>query len=536
MTTFRMPIVNVLLVVLLLLSVFCAKMYAQVTVNITTGPIVGQTLDGDPAVNVFKGIPYAAPPVGKLRWREPQPVTAWDSPRDCTNFAPRCPQPDMSDRPWLGEAGPMDEDCLYLNVWAPAKVDKPRPVMVWIHGGGFTIGAASLRFYDGLSLAKQGVVLVSINYRLGPLGFFGHPALTDESEHHVSGNYGLLDQIAALQWVQNNIAQFGGDPNRVTIFGESAGSVAVTCLMVSPLAKGLFHRAIAQSGTGASLHQYLDQSLLRGKSLHETGVTLAGKLGIQGQDANALAALRKVSAAKLLNVSDPQLISQGLKGTKFGPVIDGYVLPGNPGTLFAEGKQHAVPLMIGANAQDGILHASALPIKRVRGYEWIIKGMFKDDASAILSLFPAQTNADVRGALLDLMTVSAFVAPSRRLAAAMQNTNTPAYLYHFSRVSPGAKRAGVGAAHGAEIPYVFNTFKNNRTYEATDHQLADVMQQYWVNFATNGDPNADGLATWPAYTPGTDEHMDFGNTANVGKNLHKQACDLFDKIAGHTDY
>ncbi len=534
MTTIRMPIVDVLLVVLL--SVFSVNARAQVTVNITSGPIVGQTLAGEPAVNVFKGIPYAAPPVGNLRWREPQPVTAWNTPRDCTSFAPRCPQPDVSDRPWLGEAGPMDEDCLYLNIWAPEKVDKPLPVMVWIHGGGFTIGASSLRFYDGLTLAQQGVVLVSLNYRLGPFGFFGHPALTAESDHHISGNYGLLDQIAALHWVQNNIAQFGGDPKRVTIFGESAGSVAVTCLMASPLSKGLFHRAIAQSGTGTSLHQHLDQSHSRGQSLHKIGITLASKFGIQGDDVNALKALREVSAEQLLKVSDPQLISQGLKGTKFGPVIDGYVLTGNPGELFAQGKQHAVPLMIGANAQDGILHASTLPIKRVRGYEWIIKRMFKQDAPEILALFPAQTNHDVSSALLDLMTVSAFVAPSRRLAAAMQNVNSPAYLYHFSRVSPGAKRAGVGAAHGAEIPYVFNTFKNNRTYDQTDHELADVMRQYWVNFAATGNPNADGLASWPAYTPDTDEHMDFGKTATVGKNLHKQACDLFDKIASHTNY
>ncbi|MFG0250597.1 MAG: carboxylesterase/lipase family protein [Phycisphaeraceae bacterium JB051] len=536
MSPFRIPIINALSVALLMLSVFCANTQAQVTVNITTGPIVGQTIDGELAVNVFKGIPYAAPPVGDLRWREPQPVRAWNTPRDCTSFASRCPQPDVAGRPWLGEAGPMDEDCLYLNVWAPANIDKPLPVMVWIHGGGFTIGASSLRFYDGQNFAQQGVVLVSINYRLGPFGFFGHPALTVESEHHFSGNYGLLDQIAALQWIQNNIANFGGDPNCVTIFGESAGSVAVTCLMVSPLSKGLFHRAIAQSGTGASLHQHLDQSTAHNTSLHETGMTIAKKLGIQDENANALAALRDVSAEQLLKVSNPQLISQGLKGTKFGPVIDGYVLTGNPGALFAEGKQHAVPLMIGANAQDGILHASALPIKRVRGYEWIIKRRFGKDATALLKLFPAQTNEDVRGALLDLTTVSAFVAPARRLAIGMQNVNTPAYLYHFSRVSPGAKRSGVGAAHGAEIPYLFNTFKNTTTYDTTDHQLANVMRKYWVNFATNGNPNANGLTNWPAYTVDTDQHMNFGNTANVSKNLHKQACDLFDKIAADTDH
>jgi para-nitrobenzyl esterase len=512
------------------ISLIASQAQAQINVKIASGTLVGKSIKGDPTINVFKGIPYAAPPVGDLRWREPQPVASWTTPRDCSNFASRCPQPDVSDRPWLGEAGPMSEDCLYLNVWAPAKSDKPMPVMVWIHGGGFTIGAGSLGFYDGLELARQGVVLVTINYRLGPLGFFGHPALTAESEHHVSGNYGLLDQIAALQWVKRNIVQFGGDPNCVTIFGESAGSVSVTCLMASPLSKGLFHRAIAQSGTGASLHQFLESSHAREKSLHEMGKSIASKLGVRGDDAKALASLREVSAEALLKASDPQIIANGLKGKKFGPVIDDYVLLENPGNTFAKGKQHPVQLMIGANAQDGLLHASALPIKRVRGYEWIIKRMFGDDASTLLSLFPAKSDADVKAALLELMTVSAFVAPSRRLAADMANVHTPAYLYHFSRVSPGAAIKGAGAAHGAEIPYVFGTFKSKATYDQTDYQLANVMRQYWVNFAKTGNPNNDALPHWPAYTSQTDEHMNFGDTALAGKHLHQQACDTFDKI------
>ncbi len=505
-----------------------AMVKAQDTVTIKTnaGPVVGEVSDG---IRVFKGIPYAAPPVGDLRWRAPQAVAPWQSPRQCQNFSSRCPQPDVSDRPWLGKAGPMDEDCLYLNVWAPSDVKKPLPVMVWIHGGGFTIGAGSLDFYEGKAFAKEQVVLVTINYRLGPFGFFGHEALAKESPNHVSGNYGLLDQIAALQWVQRNIQSFGGDPNCVTIFGESAGSVAVTCLMVSPLAKGLFHRAIAQSGTGTSIYQQLNEPHKRSKSLHATGNVLADKLGIDASDTDALAKLRNVSAQKLLEISNPQLISQGLQGTKFGPVIDGYVLPANPGKMFANGQQHPIPLMIGSNQQDGILHASALPIRRVQGYKWILNRLFGKDGPAVFDLFPAKTNDDIKQAKLDLMTVSAFAAPSRRLAAAMQNVATPAYLYEFTRISPAAKRKGLGAVHGAEIVYLFDTFGHPTGYDQTDHQLANQMRTYWINFATTGNPNGSNLPHWPTYDV-TDQHMQFGDTSQAGKHLYKQACDIFDRV------
>lgn len=513
------------LLMILCVWVVTANAQSPVTLNIDSGPIMGNRVDDQ---LIFKGIPYAAPPVGALRWCEPQPVTPWQSPRACTAFGKRCPQPDMSDRPWLGEAGPMSEDCLYLNVWAPAKQDKPLPVMVWIHGGGFTIGAGTLAFYDGAALAKRDVVLVSINYRLGPFGFFGHPALTAESPHHVSGNYGLLDQIAALQWVQRNISAFGGDPNCVTIFGESAGSVAVTCLMVSPLARGLFHRAIAESGTGASLHQQLDKPYSRRQSLHDMGKAIAAKLGQQKEDATALAALRQVSAEDLLKAANPEIVV-AKKGFKFGPVIDGYVLPDNPGDLFAHGKQHHVPLMIGSNAEDGILHAGNLPIRRVAGYRWTLNKLFGKDGPAVFDLFPAEKDSDVKQAKLDLVTVAAFTATSRRLAADMQHVNTPAYLYQFTRVSPAAIRAGIGAVHGAEIVYIFGTFGNPVGYNQTDHQLGDIMRQYWVNFATTGNPNGDNLPHWPAYDH-TDQHMQLGDTAHVGQHLYQQACDLFDRI------
>lgn len=513
---------------LLILFVVIRHAPAQTPVLVTTdsGQVIGERVD---AVNVFKSIPYAAPPVGDLRWREPQKVTPWSTPLSCNAFSSRCPQPDVSDRPWLGKAGSMDEDCLYLNIWAPAKADKPLPVMVWIHGGGFTIGAGSLSFYDGTTLAKQGVVLVSINYRLGPFGFFGHKSLTAESPNHVSGNYGLLDQIAALQWVKQNINQFGGDPNRVTIFGESAGSVSVTCLMASPLSKGLFHRVIAQSGTGASLHQQLDTAHPRSDCLHELGRKIAAKLDITGDDAKALTALRKVSAEDLLKASDPEVVMKKT-GFKFGPVIDGYVLPDNPGKVFANGKQHPIPLMIGSNGADGVLHASALPIRRVQGYRWIINRLFKNDGPQILALFPAKTNAEIKQAMIDLMTVSAFVATSRRFASWMQKTEAPAYLYHFTRVSPAAQRINIGAAHGAEIVYIFDTFGNPAGYNTTDHKLADIMRQYWINFATTGNPNGNTLPHWPTYDA-TDEHMQFGDLAQSGEHLHQEACDIFDRIA-----
>lgn len=514
--------------VLFILSLCITSTYAQTTITVTTdaGDVVGKQTDN---AMVFKGIPYAAPPVGDLRWKAPQPVTPWQTPRDCDEFASRCPQPDVSDRPWLGKSGPMSEDCLYLNVWAPAKADKPLPVMVWIHGGGFTIGAGSLAFYDGMQLAKQGVVLVTINYRLGPFGFFGHRALADESPDHVSGNYGLMDQIAALQWVKKNIHQFNGDPNRVTIFGESAGSVSVTCLMVSPLAKGLFHRAIAESGTGTSIHQQLDTSKLIGESLHVMGEKIAAKLRIRGSDADAVKALRSVSAEDLLKASNPEIVMKKT-GNKFGPVIDGYVLPDNPGVLFAQGKQHPVPLMIGSNGEDGILHGSSLPIQHVRGYRWVLNRLFGEDGNRVFELFPAKTDDELKQAKIDLLTVTGFVAPSRRLANLMHKVDTPAYLYHFTRVSPAAKRANIGAAHGAEIVYIFDSFGNPTGYDQTDHQLADVMRHYWINFASNGNPNGKDLPHWPAYDS-SDQHMNFGDTAQVGTHLHKEACDIFDRVA-----
>lgn len=502
---------------------------AQSTVQVQTdaGPVVGQSADG---VSVFKAIPFAAPPVGELRWREPQPVTPWDKPRDCTQFSARCPQPEFPDRPWLGEAGAMSEDCLYLNVWTPAAHNKPLPVMVWIHGGGFTLGAGTLKFYDGTSFAKQGVVLVTINYRLGPFGFFGHPALTSESPHHVSGNYGLLDQIAALQWVQRNIAHFGGDPKCVTIFGESAGSVAVTCLMASPQAKGLFHRAIAESGTGASIRQHLADANGPVKSLQDTGKEIADKLGIDRDDDNVLTKLRQVSAEQLLNTTDPQVIMAKRGGIKFGPVIDGYVLPENPQQVFAEGKQNAVPLLIGSNGADGVLHGSAIPVRRVAGYRWLINRIFKDHADQILKLFPVNDNDDIEKAKIDLMTISAFAAPSRRFANLMQTVKTPAYLYHFTRVSPGARRAHVGAAHGAEIPYVFGNFGHSLNYDRDDQKLAKLMQQYWINFAATGNPNGPNLPNWPAYRSSSDMTMQLDVAAKAVEHLNKQACDVFDQV------
>jgi len=492
----------------------------------TTAGLVAGRVDG--GVRVFKGIPYAAPPVGPLRWRPPQPPKPWDGVRECTAFGPACPQPTRVKV--AGTVGRQDEDCLTLNVWAPAEPPaEGLPVMMWIHGGGFTIGAGSMPFYDGAALARQGVVLVTINYRLGPLGFLAHPLLSKESEHGVSGNYGLLDQIAALRWIRDNIAAFGGDPHRVTIFGESAGSAAVCRLMVSPLAKGLFHRAIAQSGGAHGRNRHLREPRDKLEPMENVGLRLAKALGCH-EAPDPLAALRAKSPQQLLDVAKPAVGLFG-RGIKFGPIVDGWVLPDDPAALWLAGKQHDVPFMAGSNADEGTLFLGNLPVRRPVGYALTVRSMFGKDAPAVLKLFPAATAADVPKALNKLTTVRAFAGPARALARAMAKVPSKAYLYHFTRVPPIPAAQRLGAFHGLEIAYVFGNLRAGAPWAELDRTLAATMSACWVQFATTGDPNRDGLPAWPACDAATDQHLEFGDHVVAKAGLYRQACDLFDRIA-----
>ena len=485
----------------------------QDPIALKSGKIRGVT---QPGMHIYRGIPFAAPPVGNLRWKPPQPMAPWEGVRDCTVFGPACPQPKQALLPINADG--QSEDCLYLNVWTPAKAAADRlPVMVWIHGGGCTTGAGSLPIYDGSNLARQGVVLVSINYRLGPFGFFAHPLLSAESPQGVSGNYGFLDQIAALQWVRDNIAAFGGDPGCVTIFGESAGSASVARLLISPPAKGLFHRAIAESG-GIGRSRFLREGV---KPMEQVGEEIARTLGCAD-----LAGLRAKTADELLQASNP---AQGLfgKGNKFGWIVDGWAIPDDPGVLYAAGKFSDVPLLIGTNANEGSIFLAQLPNLNLATYRMTVKALFGADADAVLKLFPVERDEDVRPAMERLTTVFAFVADARAIARMKSKGQKQAYLYHFTRVPPALGTRGLGAAHGIEIPYVFDNLP--RFMRAEDRQLAATMSACWVQFAKTGDPNAPGLPAWPAYDE-KDSYLEFGDTIAVKSGLYTEACDLYDHI------
>lgn len=466
------------------------------------GLVVGEERD----VEAFKGIPFAAPPVGELRWRPPQPAAAWDGVRDCFTFGPSCPQPAdpiMNLLP-LGSVGAMDEDCLYLNVYRPLQDrGQPLPVLVWIHGGGYTTGSGSQGIYDGASLARHGAIVVTINYRLGPLGFLAHPALSGESPQQVSGNYGILDQIQALRWVQDNIAAFGGDPQRVTIFGESAGGGSVICLLVSPAAKGLFQRAIAQSAPVMNLRD-LRRDHRFGVAAEAFGRQLIEACGLDA-DADA-AAIRGLSAEQLMEVKgisllEPsesnQMLRRGLM-LPIAPIVDGVVIPEDPNTAMAAGRYHQVPLMVGCTRDEAelFLLAARVPLSDRGEYEQQAQIEFGDLAPKILSAYPLGDNRrDMRDTTVHLLTDLIFAAQARQTAIQSAGHQGATYKYLFARE---IRALIVSAAfHGCEIPYLFGM--EGILVSDADRQLSNTMARYWINFAATGDPNGPGLPSWPRY-------------------------------------
>jgi para-nitrobenzyl esterase len=502
-------------------------------INLDSGQISGLIVGKDPEVRVFKGIPFAAPPVGALRWKPPQPVTPWKGVREANSFGPPCPQQQSRYEIYQNRFDQMSEDCLYLNVWTPAKGPKKGlPVMVWIHGGGNISGAGSLPYYDGEALARQGVVLVSINYRLGPFGFFAHPLLSKESGHGVSGNYGLLDQIAALKWVQKNIRAFGGDPNRVTIFGESAGGLNVCCLMASPLAKGLFHRSIAESGHAFGKTQHLKETWHGQESMEKQGEQIAKDLGVV-EAADPLLALRSLSADKILEGSKPTLDFGGEmgRGNRFGPVTDGWVIPDDINTIFEQGRQNDVPLIAGSNANEGIAFVLNTRIKTVETYRLAVRTLYGQHADNILAMYPVNEPSEIRKALSDILGDQRFIAGARTFVRGMGTVKSKAYLYHFTMKPRGPLGENLGAFHGSEIPYVFNNLdKGISSPDEKRRELAKMISGYWVQFAKTGNPNRKGLPVWPAYDLESDQHLEFGETVHVGTGLRKDACDLIEKI------
>ncbi len=479
--------------------------------------IANGSVSGNPGKNsdvqVYKSIPFAAPPVGDLRWKAPKSSANWDGVRAADKFSAICAQtPYPAGSLYASAPQPTSEDCLYLNVWTAAKAaNEHRPVMLWIHGGALTRGSGSTPTYDGESLAAKGVVLVTINYRLGVFGFMAHPELTKESDRNASGNYGFLDQIAALEWVQKNIAAFGGDPKRVTIFGESAGSWSVNVLTASPLAKGLFHRAIGESGGNFN-------PLKRLADAEQTGVKFAASVG-----AESLSALRQKTTDELMKAAS---------ATPFPAVLDGWLLPADIYAIYATGKQNDVPIIVGSNADEGTSLSPWPSNGTAAAFEKQTRSRFGADADRALELYPAKSDDEARAAHYASFRDASFGWQMRTWARLETQTGkSKAYLYYFSHVPPGPQSSRYGAYHASEIAYVFNNLNvGKRQHEEIDDKLADLMSSYWVNFAKTGDPNGPGLPKWPAYSLSSDTALELGDQVKPVANLHKDQLDFLDQF------
>ncbi len=478
-----------------LLSAPAASASDGPTVVTDRGSILG-TLSRDGQVQTFLGIPYAAPPVGPLRWKAPQPAAKWSGVRSATSFGPRCMQthlyPDMVFR----DSGPS-EDCLTLNVWAPAaKNAAPLPVMVWIHGGGFVTGGSSEPRQDGKHLARKGVIVVSMNYRLGIFGFFALPGLAAESPKHAAGNYGLMDQAAALDWVKRNIAAFGGDPAKVTIFGESAGSISVSAQMASPGSRGLFVGAIGESG-GA----------LTGPGLTFLSLPVSEKRGQEFAESafknSSLDFLRSVSAADLLKAASTATHSEGI----FWPNVDGEFLPESVAAIYAAGSQAHVPLLAGWNKDEGSGEVLDQPEKPTpASLRAMATSRFGAKAPDFLKAYSASNDAEALRVSEDFAG-DVFIAYStwEWLEGQVKTGNAPVYRYRFDLGSPGDPfhPAAIGAFHSDDIEYVFGTLDSRQgaKMRPEDYKLSELVQTYWTNFAKTGDPNGTGLPAWPGYNP-----------------------------------
>ena len=460
---------------------------------IDTGTLRGTVAEG---LNVFKGVPFAAAPVGALRWRAPQAPAAWSGIRDADSFGPSCPQAEES---FTKPLGPTSEDCLFLNIWAPADA-RGLPVMMWIHGGGYALGSGSQRVYDGAALAKRGVVLVTINYRLGRLGFFAHPALKAERDRahpkEPMGVYGIMDQIAALQWVKRNIAAFGGDAGNVTIFGESAGGGSVSYLMVSPLSKGLFHRAINQSGgVGISLDMMMEQSLPARPSVMETATAFLKSEGLH----------ETIDAAGLRALPVQQLLKKQPPPGRVWAFVDGTVVPDLVGKMFMEGRQHAVPFLLGGNSFEGGLAPNFPGVMKM-----LAPDVTDDQLTALYGAMPEHQWAQ------QWFGDNVFLGAAKHQAMSMAEaggTGAPVYLYYLTYQTQATRGQVPGVRHADDLPYVFETLKTMMPdAAAADLKTSALMATYWVNFATTGDPNGAGLPRWPAYTGASDTWLDIGDS------------------------
>jgi para-nitrobenzyl esterase len=501
----KLPAIAVCLVLVGVLSIFYSfrspKKSGKIsdTIKIETGMISGVKSKTSDVV-AFKGIPFAAPPVGDLRWKAPEPAIYWQGIKKCNAFGPSPmqakPVPFMVyTSEFLIPETPISEDCLYLNVWTKASKGEKKPVFVWIYGGGFTSGGTAVPIYDGEAMAKKGIIFVSVNYRVGVFGFLAHPDLTKESPNNASGNYGLLDQIAALKWVKKNISAFGGNPDNITIAGQSAGSMSVNCLVASPVAKGLFNKAIAESGSMLISNPTLKTSNLPGAE--EQGVKLA-----QSVNASSLTELRKVPAAALMKFAG-----------RYSPIIDGYVLPEAVSEIFAKGKENHVPVLTGWNADEAFVAG----FKSKEAFQQQAKEQYGADAARFLKYFPANTDEEAMRSQIKLSRDQIFAISGYKWAGLQSaQGKSPIYVYYFARKLPAtADYVKYGAFHTGEVAYVMDNLKFlHRPWLPVDYKLANLMSDYWANFITNGNPNGKGLPIWPKY------------------DLHDQQAMVFDQGAG----
>jgi para-nitrobenzyl esterase len=480
---------SIVFVLLTLLPVHAA--HAEITqARITGGAVSGVAGEG---IAIFKGIPFAAPPVGDLRWKAPAPVKPWSGVKKADAFAAACMQAPNSQ----GNTSPVSEDCLYLNVWTPANSANAKiPVIVWIHGGGFTGGSTSISMYDGTGFAKKGVVLVSLAYRLGPYGFMAHPDLSRESGHG-SGTYGIQDLIAGLQWVKANISAFGGDPGNVTIFGHSAGSAAVGFLGASPLSKGLFHRVIAMSGSSFTPLQTSQQgsfgmSIPSLKMAEATGSAFLSKLAVNG-----IAEARKLSADTI------QAATGG--GVTFRPVADGYVLSNDIFTVYEQGKFNDTPVLLGHTSDETLAFGGRQAVTPA-AFETQVKEQFGPQAEVILRAYPHATDADAARAARHLRNDTSFAWNMWTWAREQsKHGKGKVFSYYYNNHGPQAE----GSGHGSDVPFAFQTLAGRRTPSQEDRALSDMISSYYVNFAVTGDPNGKGLPQWPAFTDKNQQVMVF---------------------------
>ncbi|AMY11964.1 Fumonisin B1 esterase [Luteitalea pratensis] len=491
---------------------------APAAVRVDGGDLQGVVADG---VESFKGIPFAAPPVGELRWRPPQPAAPWTGVRQASEFGADCMQGRFGPPPAAGARAPRapSEDCLFVNVWRPAGSTATRlPVMVWIYGGGFVGGSGASPFTAGTQFAKQGVVLVSLNYRVGRFGFFAFPALNGEHPEETKGNYAYMDQIAALQWVKRNIAAFGGDPSNVTIFGFSAGGVSVHSLLASPMGRGLFHKAIAESA--GSRDSVLTARPMRGDgvdpnypvSAETIGTTFARSMGIEGTDAAALASLRALSADQVLRGA-PAPAGANTPQVETTPILDGKLITETAEAAYKAGRQPKVPLLVGSNSADTAGNRVKATTKEqlwARFGKWSdqARAAYDPDGTADIATLVARANDDFGQA-----------EPARFAANAFAANGSPTYRYRFSYVQSAMRdQMRAGAPHGGEIGYVFGTLmaRPGTTLTPEDQAVSRMAQSYWVNFAKTGDPNGAGLPAWPRHDPKKDVIFDFRPDGSVG--------------------